>query len=316
MTNCLKTTALNGENLRGNWGTLLLPVNEDDSIDHTRLGEELDKMIAAGVNGIYSNGTAGEFHNQTEDEFDAIQEMMAEKCHHAGMLFQIGASHPSPVISRERLWRTVSLKPHAFQVILPDWVAATEVEQIRFLKKMAEFADGIPLVLYNPPHAKTVLTPAEIRHLSDEIPSLIGVKVAGGGEDWFNEMKWSIGKFSVFVPGHLLASGMQTGVADGAYSNVACIDPKGAQWWWELMQRDMDEALDIQRRILLFFDECIVPFKNAGYSNPALDKLLAAAGGWSNVGTRLRWPYRWIDVKHVKTVGERAKHWVPEIFKS
>lgn len=316
MANSPGTTLLKRQNLRGNWGTLLLPVNEDDSIDHSRLGEELDRMIAAGIDGIYSNGTAGEFHNQTEDEFDAIQTLMAEKCHRAGMLFQIGASHPSPVISRERLKRTISLKPHAFQVILPDWVATTGVEQIRFLKQMAELADGIPLVLYNPPHAKKVLTPAEIRHLSDEIPSLIGVKVAGGDQDWYNEMTWSIGQFSVFVPGHFLASGVQTGVADGAYSNVACMDPKGAQWWWELMHNDMDSALDIQRRILLFFDECIVPFKNAGYSNPALDKLLAAAGGWCNVGTRLRWPYQWIDEKEVKAVAERARHWIPEIFRS
>ena len=56
---------LNATEIIGNWATLLLPLNEDDSIDYSLLAEEIDLMIAFGVSGIYSNGTAGEFYNQT-----------------------------------------------------------------------------------------------------------------------------------------------------------------------------------------------------------------------------------------------------------
>ena len=90
-------------NLKGNWGTLLLPINPDDSIDYARLADEIDYLIEAKIDGIYSNGTAGEFHNQTEEEFDKINELLAEKCHRSNMPFQIGASHPVPIISFERL---------------------------------------------------------------------------------------------------------------------------------------------------------------------------------------------------------------------
>ncbi|RYF97195.1 MAG: dihydrodipicolinate synthase family protein [Chitinophagaceae bacterium] len=308
---------LTRENLKGNWGTLLLPVNADDTIDYSRLADELDYLVASGVDGIYSNGTAGEFHNQTEQEFDSIQQLLSEKCRSAGkqlMPFQIGAAHPSPFVSLERIKRSVSLKPDAFQVILPDWVITNEHEQVDFLMRMVDEASGIPLVLYNPPHAKKVLTPAELEKLCRAIPQLIGVKLAGGDKAWFDAMKWSINRFSVFVPGHFLASGVKTKVADGAYSNVACLSPAGAQAWWELMKSDMQSALEIEKRILLFFDDCIVPFKNAGYSNPALDKLLAAAGGWANTGTRLRWPYRWIAEDEVERVALKARSWLPEFF--
>ncbi|MHA4844623.1 dihydrodipicolinate synthase family protein [Flavitalea antarctica] len=301
-------------NLRGNWGTVLLPINVDDTIDYSRLSDELDYLIAAGLDGIYSNGTAGEFHNQTEQDFDAVQQLMSEKCRAAGMPFQIGASHSSPVISLERLKRSVSLKPDAFQVILPDWVKAGEKEQVGFLERVAVEASGIPLVLYNPPHAKKVLTPAEIHNLSNRIPQLIGVKVAGGDKEWYNAMHWSIDSFSVFIPGHFLASGFQSGVADGAYSNVACLSPKGSQAWWKLMQTDVPAALEIQQRILSFFKECIMPYNDAGYSNPALDKLLAAAGGWAAVGTRLRWPYQWIPESEVRNIALKARSWLPEFF--
>jgi dihydrodipicolinate synthase/N-acetylneuraminate lyase len=56
--------------IRGNWATLLLPIADSDAIDMARLRDTLDRMAAARVDGIYSNGTAGEFCNQTEAEFD------------------------------------------------------------------------------------------------------------------------------------------------------------------------------------------------------------------------------------------------------
>jgi dihydrodipicolinate synthase/N-acetylneuraminate lyase len=300
--------------LRGTWGTLLLPINKDGSIDFSGLSEEIDVLIAAGLDGIYSNGTAGEFHNQTEAEFDKVQQVMAEKCRAAGMPFQIGASHPSPVISLERVRRGVELAPDAFQVILPDWVAVSEEEQIVFLSKVAEVACGIPLVLYNPAHAKVVLAPAGLARLRSAISQLVGVKLASGDVRWFEEMRSLAMDLAVFVPGHLLATGIREKVASGAYSNVACLSPKGSQAWWRLMQTDMDGALRIQERILELFATCIVPYKNAGYSNPALDKLLAAAGGWGPVGTRLRWPYKWIDENEVEAVRTVAKKLLPEFF--
>jgi dihydrodipicolinate synthase/N-acetylneuraminate lyase len=121
---------------------------------------------------------------------------------------------------------------------------------------------------------------------------------------------------SIFVPGHLLATGIKEKVAAGAYSNVACLSPRGSQCWWELMSTDLEEALAIEKRILSFFEECILPFKNAGYTNPALDKFLAAVGGWSTIGTRLRWPYKFIAENEINAVRIRARKWLPEFFQN
>ena len=305
---------LTSKTLRGNWGTVLLPVNADESFNYLRLSEEVDYLIGAKLDGLYTNGTAGEFHNQTEDEFDKIQSIIADKCHTAGMPFQIGAGHPCPIISLRRIERTVALKPDAFQVILPDWVILNEEEQILFLKKIAETAGEIPIVLYNPPHAKHVLASQEYEKIIKEIPQLIGIKVAGGDKDWYDVMRPLSSKISIFIPGHFLASGIKNKVARGAYSNVACLSPHGSQQWWELMQKNPDEALSIQTHILEFFEECIVPYKNAGYSNPALDKFLAAIGGWSDVGTRLRWPYKWIPADEIAPARKKAMKYLPDFF--
>lgn len=299
---------------RGNWGTLLLPINADESIDFHRLSAEMDALIAARVDGIYSNGTAGEFHTQTEAEFDRVNELLATKCQAHNMRFQIGASHPVPVTMVQRIRRMKHLNPAAYQVILPDWVRVTEKEAIDFLTKIAAEASPMPIVLYNPPHAKHVLQPEQYLALVERVPTLISIKLLDGDDNWYKRMNPVAEKVAVFVPGHHLATGVSKGIARGAYSNVACLNPWAAQRWWQLMQADMNEALAVEQRIQQFFARYIVPFAEQGYSNPALDKLLAAVGNWADVGTRLRWPYQWISTTDVSRIRRAAKEMLPKWF--
>ncbi|SCB60939.1 Dihydrodipicolinate synthase/N-acetylneuraminate lyase [Rhizobium aethiopicum] len=301
--------------IAGNWASLLLPIAEDDSIDFEKLAWEIDILIAAGVDGIYSNGTAGEFHNQTEAEYERIQDVLASRCRAAGMPFVIGACQPDPIIMLDRLRRATAHRPLAIQVILPDWWPLTNREAIDFLKRASEAAQGIPLILYNPPHAKRVLSPAELSHVCGPCPSVVGMKIADGDEAWYAQAREHLAEFSLFIPGHHLATGMKQGVASGAFSNVACFNPRGAQAWTDLMHRDLDAALDIESRICTFMDNHIVPFRrDRGYSNAALDKLLAAIGNWGPVTTRLRWPYRFIAKQEAVRLRDRARDIIPELF--
>lgn len=130
--------------IAGNWASLLLPIVEDDAIDFAALGEEIDILIKAGVDGIYSNGTAGEFHNQTDVEFERIQVILAERCTSAGMPFVIGACQPDPHIALLRVARASALKPLAIQLILPDWWPVTDLEAIDFLRRATDRAEGTP----------------------------------------------------------------------------------------------------------------------------------------------------------------------------
>ncbi|MGO7426234.1 dihydrodipicolinate synthase family protein, partial [Rhizobium ruizarguesonis] len=218
--------------------------------------------------GIYSNGTAGEFHNQTEVEFDRIQAMLAERCKASSKPFVIGACQPDPLIMLNRVRRAAALDPRAIQVILPDWWPLNDAEAIDFLKRAAEAADGIPFILYNPPHAKRVLAPKELGMVCAAVPEVIGIKLADGDASWYAEARRHLSGLSLFVPGHHLATGTKEGVAAGSFSNVACLSPRGAQTWTVSMRNDIDAALDLERRICTFMDAHIVPFRQEfGYSN-------------------------------------------------
>ena len=298
----------------GNWATLLLATDSRGNLDFGRLEEEVDVLIDSKPNGIYSNGTACEFYSQTMDEFVNISELLSSRCEAAGVPYQIGVSHPCPHESLERLQTIKHLKPGAVQLILPDWFPVNDEAILSFMQRMAEEAGEIPLVLYNPPHAKKVIHPEKWQMIKKAVPSLIGVKVFDNNcsAEWYAQMNANKEGVSVFVPGHHLATGVVNG-ADGAYSNVACINPHAAQKWYELMKTDMEAALELESRIQAFMKECIDPFIVVhGYPNHACDRFMALVGGWADVGAKLRWPYSSIPADYVEQVRKRAHGIIPE----
>lgn len=307
---------LPSDSLKGNWATLLLATDSSGNLDFARLEAEIDVLIASEPNGIYSNGTAGEFYSQDRDEFVKVSEMLAEKCRTAGVDFQIGASHPC---AQESLWRlnaVKDLKPFAIQVILPDWFPVDDRAAISFMKKMAEEAGDIPLVLYNPPHAKKVLKPEQWQLVRKEVPSMIGVKVFDNNcsPEWYEQMRKNSEGIAVFVPGHHLATGYMNG-ASGAYSNVACLNPSAAQKWYDMMAVDMESALELESRINVFMKTCIDPFiVEMHYPNHACDRFMALVGGWADVGANLRWPYSSIPAEYASAVRNKVRDIIPEFI--
>ncbi len=305
--------SLTSAEIFGTWGAVLLPIQTDDSIDYSILGRHVDALILARLNGLYTNGSAGEFHAQTEEEFDRISLLVAERCEKGSVPFQIGVSHMSAQISRERLRRAKALAPSAFQVIIPDWVPTSFSETEVFLQTMAELADPIGIILYTPSHAKRPLDITSIARLRTKIPNLLGVKMSDGHASWYAAMRRELPNFSVFVPGHHLATGTLGG-ASGSYSNVACLNPKGALHWAALMKVDPLAALAFEARILEFFQCSVMPIVADGYCPAALDKALCAAGGWCEMPSRMRWPYRSVEDNKVMELAEAARRALPELW--
>ena len=299
----------------GTWGTLMLPIVDDDAIDFGKLADEIDILIDSKVDGIYSNGSTGELHNQDESETDRVNTLLAEKCEAAGMPFQIGASHMDPRISLSRAHRAKALNPQrhpghpaglgSLQRDGNGGLPRTHRGKQSILSAWCFTCRGTQNVHFGP---------KSIGRLAQRIPTLFGLKVLGGDADWFASMKKHAPRLSIFVPGHELATMTPLG-AHGSYSNVACLSPKGAMKWQASIQSDYSAALDLEKRIKQFMVEHIVPYRDQlGHSNTALDKLLAAVGNWSQVGTRLRWPYRGVPEVEAGRLRPIARQQLPELF--
>jgi dihydrodipicolinate synthase/N-acetylneuraminate lyase len=298
--------------LGGTWGAVLLPINShDQTVDWGRLREELAILVDAGLEGLYTCGTAGEFHALDEDEFDRLSTLVAEHCHSSAVPFQIGASHMSGQTCLSRIARAKQLGPAAIQVVLPDWLPLHQKEVERAVEGMVEAARPLPVVLYNPPHAKTVCDPAQLASLTYDI-GLAGVKVAAN-EDFYHELHSRCPQLKIFVPGHELSRTRCPGVV-GSYSNVACLSPTGAARWGRLLGDNPEVAREIGERVYNFFAAHIGPLKAAGFGNTALDKALAYMGGWAAVGTTVRWPWSSVPESQAGQLGKVARRELPELF--
>lgn len=305
---------LSSSTLKGTWSTLLLPLNETDDIQWDGIDHQLNALAKAEVDGIYINGTACEFYTQTNEEFLRLARTTATFCEEKHIPFQIGASHAHPAESLRRIEQTREFNPGAFQVILPEWTPLTWNEILRFLKRMIAVAAPIPLVIYNPPNAQKVLTPSEWSQLVSEIDGVIGIKVAGGDAAWHDEMHFAASQLAVFVAGIRLASGVINGCARGSYSNLACLCPSGAVRWGRLIQSNPEKALLQEAQILKVFDAALAPFRGK-FSNSALDKALATAGGWAGLTPTIRWPLSSIPASDVQQLSLQFREGLPFLFK-
>lgn len=305
---------LGGWRPKGIWGAAMLPVSAAGDIDFGALAEELEILAASPLAGVYSNGTAAEFHNQTEDEFDRFSEMLATTMRRAGKPFQIGVSNTNPRVARARLQRIATLHPDGVQLTLPDWWPPSAAEGLRFVEGMAEAGAGLPMILYNPGHAKSRLTLDQIAALRAAVPALVGAKLAGGDADWYAERRRLLPGFSVFVAGHTVALGRPLG-ADGSYSNVACLSPAAAVRIWDMAAADPAGAQAIEARFRSFLVGHVIPLaRDHGISDAGLDKAMTAAGGWGPVGPRLLWPYSYASAAQVEALAVAAREMLPEFL--
>lgn len=205
-------------------------------------------LLAAGLDGLYTHDTAGEFYNLTDEEHERVNQRVAEVCESRVHLFQLGVSDPSPTRMLQRLRRIKPLNPGAIQIIPPDWFPLADAELRPFLDRMAAEAAPIGLVLYNPLHAKRVLGPEQLGRLGVEVDGLVGVKVVGGDATWFAALRRHSTDLSAFVSAHHLATGVQRG-AQGSYSNVACLNPTAATRWYRQILDDPTSKLELERRV-------------------------------------------------------------------
>lgn len=296
--------------LRGVWATILCRLGETGHPDLSAIDEQVATIAAAGCQGVYSGGTASEVHTQTEAQFKSISSTLAAAARAHELPFQIGAAHPLAHGTLERVAFAASLDPGAIQITLPDWTALDLESTQRFIDRVADTAGTVPLVLYNPPHAKTVLTPLELAAVAREAPTLIGLKCGGGSVDWYRQMRPVLDRLSVFIPGHHYASGTAQG-AHGSYSNMACLSPTGAVRWAE---RPGAEALALEERIARFMAQAIEPLLTRGLPGFACDKAMAAAGGWVQITAHLMWPHVGATDADVARIARAARAHIPEFF--
>ena len=292
---------LTAETLHGIWAGVTMAWDGSDALDVDSYVTNTEAMCEAGVHGVYTTGSTGEFYALDFDEFRQMVDIQCDVCGRCNKPLQIGCNSDN---TREalRYLEYVAGKPEvgAAQVAVPYWMELSDRELLQFFQDLYSACPDLPLVHYNVPRAKRFLTGPDYLRVLEVAPSLIGVKFTFAGSH-FGDLQDALlmtPQLSYFVGENLLASAMMLG-ARGCYSSLICTDPDFMLAMYDhAASRRWEEAIEMQKLSQEFLTDCFhfIQARGEDMSDPVFDKGLGVASGCLAGSQRTRAPYiGWSD---------------------
>jgi len=292
---------LTADEIRGVWAGVTMSWNEDFSFEEASYRQNTAGMIRAGVAGIYTTGSTGEFYALEFDEFQRMTDIQAEMCGAAGMPLQIGCCSDN---TRETIrmveYAASKSEVGASQICLPFWMELTDREVLQFFADLYKACPDLPIVHYNIPRTKKFLGADDYKRILEVAPNLVGVKFTFAGSNFgsLQECLITLPQLSFFVGENMLASAGMLG-ARGTYSSLIGTDPS---WMLKLYgyvaKREWEPAITMQKTAHHFFEEAasFILARGEGAIDPVFDKGLGVASGCVAGSQRTRAPYiGWSD---------------------
>lgn len=145
-------------------------------------GEQLvEKLIAGGVDGIFTFGSNGEFHVCTPDEKIDFSKFVIEKV--AGRVpVYVGTGACSVKDAVDMSKRAEAIGADAISVINPYFLGISDAQLITYYTMVAESVK-LPVMMYNIPKATGKNIPAEVVSEVAAIDNVKGVKDSSGDMD-------------------------------------------------------------------------------------------------------------------------------------
>lgn len=160
---------------------LITPMTGDEEIDEAGLRTLVDRLIDAGVHGLFVLGTNGEFISLSQQEKLRVARIAVEQSRgRVPVIAGTGAYATREVVELNS--KMLDQGVDAVSVITPYFNGATQPELLRHYERIAQ-STSLPVMLYTIP-AKTgvTLNIDTVRRLS-EIPNIRGIKDSGGDFD-------------------------------------------------------------------------------------------------------------------------------------
>jgi len=161
---------------------ILTPMFDDERVNEGELRNQVNRMIDAGVHGIFAFGTNGESYALTDAEKERILEIVVEETAHRVPVYAgSGCITTTETIRMSR--RAMELGADVLSVITPYFAAASQEELYRHYREVADAVD-LPIVLYNiPARTGNALSPATVARLAKDAPNIVGAKDSSGNFD-------------------------------------------------------------------------------------------------------------------------------------
>lgn len=301
----------------GPWAGMPVAWRKDLSFDEETYRADVERACKAGVPGVYTGGTTGEFYAIEFEDFRPIAKATVEECrrHHTPVM--IGVTHTSTLGAVRRAAYAREIGADAIQVALPFWMQVDDRDVVRFFAEVSAAAEGLSVSLYETMRAKKALTLAQHREVKKAVPAYLNVKAGEGTPGHTEDGCAALSEFvNVFVSEVSWAELGRSG-AIGCASALVYMNPRVILRMWEHLRGKRWAELEREcANLKRYYAGVIIPLAEKGYTDTAFDRLQGRACGflktslWSRGG-----PYRSAAEEDVQmTRAWLEAHW-PEFLK-
>lgn len=160
---------------------ILTPMHDDESINEEELRRQIDRLIDAGVHGIFPFGTNGEGYILSDREKEQVLAVCIDQVKGRVPVYAgTGCISTRDTIRMSRMAQDMGA--NVLSIITPSFAAASQNELYEHYRTVAGSVD-LPILLYNiPARTGNALAPATAEKLA-KIDNIVGVKDSSGNFD-------------------------------------------------------------------------------------------------------------------------------------
>jgi 4-hydroxy-tetrahydrodipicolinate synthase len=290
---------------------MVTPLNPDETLDEPSLRRLVDFLVGAGVHGIWSMGTTGEFAALPEQErARGVAATVDQVRGRVPVIANIGDS--STTLALRHAKHAAKAGADALALTPPHYYPHSMDEMLTHFRAVKEAFPDLPLLIYNIPQTvKVKMTVATTLQLARE-GTAQGIKDSQNDLRWFRMLAVAIREdgleeqFRLFLGTRILVDAARVIGAHGAIPATSNVAPAAAAEAWDAAVRgDYALAARAQEVVMQYEDLSEIARGGspdaAGYS--AMKNTLREWGIIANA--RLSRPLReWTDVE-VETLRER-----------
>src|SRR5438445_2302160 len=259
--------------LHGIFVPMLTPLSADESVDEASLRRLVDFLVGAGVHGIWSMGTTGEFAALPESErARGVAATIEQVAGRVPVVANIGDSSTGLALRHAR--HAVEAGADALALTPPHYYPHSMDEMLTHFRAMKEAFPDLPLLVYNIPQTvKVKMSVSTTLQLARE-GTVQGIKDSQNDLRWFRQLAHAIRSdgledhFRLFLGTRILIDAALLIGAHGAIPATSNVAPAACAESWEAAVRG-DFALSARAQEVVMGYEDLAELARAGSPDAA-----------------------------------------------
>ncbi|MCI5761491.1 dihydrodipicolinate synthase family protein [Ligilactobacillus agilis] len=178
---------MNLTRLKGIIVPLIVPVNDDESLNESKLRQVIDHIIDDGANGILAFGSNSEFYMFSDQELETIFAVIVDEvADRIPVFFGMGVIRTSHGVKLAKMAQRMGA--YGISVLQPMFLKPTDEELYLHYKTIAEAVPNLPVLIYNNPRVGYGISVNLVDKLAHTVFNIVGMKDSSGDMTYFQEI--------------------------------------------------------------------------------------------------------------------------------